>query len=75
LLAANPHKEAASWDVYQNGDMEKPTRRMFEFLLYERCRSGNHLVSNVCFPLIESVGGGRGREFGLLFDIFSSDGL
>lgn len=44
VIASPPMSEAASSDVYQNGDMEKPTRRMFEFLLNKKCSEGNHLV-------------------------------
>jgi len=34
---AHPHLEAASADVYQNDDMEKPTGRMFRYLLEKNC--------------------------------------
>jgi len=43
-VIANPHTEAASWDLWKNGDMEIPTRKMFEFMLNNRCKNGNHLV-------------------------------
>eukprot|EP01114_Cavostelium_apophysatum_P007584 TRINITY_DN1971_c0_g1_i1.p1 TRINITY_DN1971_c0_g1~~TRINITY_DN1971_c0_g1_i1.p1 ORF type:complete len:391 (-),score=64.47 TRINITY_DN1971_c0_g1_i1:58-1230(-) len=43
-VVANPHQEAASWDLWANGDMEIPTGRMFQFLLKDRCKNGNYLV-------------------------------
>jgi len=43
-VIANPHQEAASWDVYENGDMEIPTRRLFEMILNGRCNDGQQLV-------------------------------
>lgn len=43
-VIANPHTEAASWDLWLHGDMEIPTRKMFEYLLNGRCDNGNRLV-------------------------------
>lgn len=40
----HPNFEAASRDLYKNGDMEKPTRRMFEFLLINRCQEKGALM-------------------------------
>jgi FkbM family methyltransferase len=37
---ANPRGEAASMDVFKNGDMEKPTLWLFEFLLNKKCAAG-----------------------------------
>ena len=38
---AHPKEEAASADVYENDDMEKPTGRMFRLLLENKCLVGN----------------------------------
>jgi len=41
---ADPQKEAASADVYQNGDMEIPTRKLFQFILKGKCNKEKLVV-------------------------------
>jgi len=41
---ADPQKEAASADVFQNGDMEIPTRKLFQFILKGKCNKDKLVV-------------------------------
>lgn len=41
---ADPQQEAASADVYQNGDMEIPTRKLFQHVLQHKCTKDQLVV-------------------------------